>query len=178
MRVVTSIIVVVVVLLSSVVDPIAGFNLPSSSSSSFSSIAQHNSARRRHNDDHRRGAAARRSSKAGGGTGMVVRLFSTLDRTPQQQHEESSTPALLVKGMKVGPPIPYSGLTVGVLKETHPGENRVSLAPGNVRTLVDAGLKVVVESGGECVFFIFFCISKRIAMPVQDWLLRAFGAFV
>ena len=57
--------------------------------------------------------------------------------------------------MKVGPPVPYSGLTVGVLKETYPGENRVSLAPSNVRTLVDAGLKVVVESGGECVCFIF-----------------------
>jgi hypothetical protein len=85
--------------------------------------------------------------------------------------------------MKVGPPVPYSGLTVGVLKETYPGENRVSLAPSNVRTLVDAGLKVVVESGGECVCFIIFYFfsyiseesekrseSRGIAMmmPVQD----------
>jgi hypothetical protein len=62
--------------------------------------------------------------------------------------------------MKVGPPVPYSGLTVGVLKETYPGENRVSLAPSNVRTLVDAGLKVVVESGGECVFFYFFNLGR------------------
>ena len=107
----------------------------------------------RHDGHHR----ARRSAKSG----ADVRLFSTPDRPPQSQQasDDSSslsppppTPPLLVKGMKVGPPIPYSRLTVGVLKETYPGENRVSLAPSNVRTLLDAGLKVVVESGGECRF--------------------------
>jgi hypothetical protein len=80
--------------------------------------------------------------------------------------------------MKVGPPVPYSGLTVGVLKETYPGENRVSLAPSNVRTLVDAGLKVVVESGGECVCFIFlflFVHLGRERKAVQDWLFWRLG---
>lgn len=49
----------------------------------------------------------------------------------------------------LGGPIPYADLTVGVLKETFGGENRVSLAPDSVRSLVDAGFTVVVESGGE-----------------------------
>ncbi len=89
------------------------------------------------------------------------RLYSTLDRPPTQLEDEvvtetsstttpaTATPALLVKGMKVGPSIPYSQLTIGVLKESYMGENRVSLAPSNVKMLVDAGLKVVVETGGK-----------------------------
>ena len=90
-----------------------------------------------------------------------IRLYSTLDRPPTQLEDEvvtetsstttpaTATPALLVKGMKVGPSIPYSQLTIGVLKESYTGENRVSLAPSNVKMLVDAGLKVVVETGGK-----------------------------
>jgi len=69
----------------------------------------------------------------------------------QRQHQQRQTPALLVKGMKVGPSIPYTQLTIGVLKESYTGENRVSLAPSNVKMLVDAGLKVVVETGGKDV---------------------------
>lgn len=49
----------------------------------------------------------------------------------------------------LGKPIPYSDLTVGVLKETYPGEQRVSIAPESAKMLVDAGLSVIVESGGE-----------------------------
>ena len=49
----------------------------------------------------------------------------------------------------LGGPIPYEDLTVGVLKETFGGENRVSLAPDSVKSLVGAGFTVVVESGGE-----------------------------
>ena len=48
----------------------------------------------------------------------------------------------------LGDPIPYRELTIGVLKETYPGENRVSIAPESAKMLVDAGLSVVVESGG------------------------------
>jgi len=78
----------------------------------------------------------------------------------------STTPAaarllLLVKGVKVGPTIPYSRLTVGVLKETYSGECRVSLAPSNVRTLVDAGMRVVVERGGECFDFFYLKEARR-----------------
>ena len=45
-------------------------------------------------------------------------------------------------------PIPYSDLTIGVLKETFPGENRVSQTPDTVALLVKAGFQVIVQSGG------------------------------
>lgn len=45
-------------------------------------------------------------------------------------------------------PIPYSDLTIGVLKENYPGENRVSQTPDSVQGLVKAGFTVVVEAGG------------------------------
>lgn len=48
----------------------------------------------------------------------------------------------------LGDKILYSELTVGVLKETYPGENRVSIAPESAKMLVDAGFSVVVESQG------------------------------
>jgi hypothetical protein len=117
----------------------------SSSSSPIKSSIESSSARRH---DGRLSARQSADADADGDVDAV-------DGPHQQEIDvsSSSTPALLVKGMKVGPPVPYSRLTVGVLKETYPGENRVSLAPVNVRTLVDAGLKVVVESGGECCFF-------------------------
>jgi len=43
----------------------------------------------------------------------------------------------------------YSDLTIGVMKETYPGENRVSQSPETVAQLVKAGFDVVVESGGK-----------------------------
>jgi H+-translocating NAD(P) transhydrogenase len=49
----------------------------------------------------------------------------------------------------LGEPIPYSALTIGVLKETFPGENRVSQTPDSVHALVKEGFTVVVESGGK-----------------------------
>jgi hypothetical protein len=48
----------------------------------------------------------------------------------------------------LGQPIPYSELTIGVLKETFKGENRVSQTPESVANLVKAGLTVIVQSGG------------------------------
>lgn len=45
-------------------------------------------------------------------------------------------------------PIVYSDLTIGVLKESFPGENRVSQTPDAVATLVKAGFNVIVQSGG------------------------------
>ncbi|KAL7482879.1 hypothetical protein ACHAW6_008531 [Cyclotella cf. meneghiniana] len=54
----------------------------------------------------------------------------------------------------LGDKILYSELTVGVLKETYPGENRVSIAPESAKMLVDAGFSVVVESqAGELASF-------------------------
>jgi Alanine dehydrogenase/PNT, N-terminal domain len=52
----------------------------------------------------------------------------------------------------LGEPIPYSQLTIGVLKEVYPGENRVSQTPDSIRTLTKAGMSVVVEKGGAFVY--------------------------
>lgn len=38
-------------------------------------------------------------------------------------------------------------LTVGILRETLPGEHRVALTPPSVPTITSAGLRVLVESG-------------------------------
>lgn len=55
---------------------------------------------------------------------------------------------------KLGKAQPYSSLTIGVMKETFPGENRVSQSPESVALLVKAGFDVVVESGaGENASF-------------------------
>ena len=48
-------------------------------------------------------------------------------------------------------PIPYSELTIGVLKESFPGENRVSQTPDAITSLVKAGFNVIVQAGGECI---------------------------
>jgi hypothetical protein len=54
------------------------------------------------------------------------------------------------KSQKIlGQPIPYSELTIGVIKETFKGENRVSQTPDSIRSLVKAGLTVIVQSGGR-----------------------------
>jgi hypothetical protein len=45
-------------------------------------------------------------------------------------------------------PIPYADLTIGVLKENFPGENRVSQTPDSIQNLIKAGFTVVVEAGG------------------------------
>jgi Alanine dehydrogenase/PNT, N-terminal domain len=52
----------------------------------------------------------------------------------------------------LGVAIPYEQLTIGVLKETYPGENRVSQTPDSVRTLIKAGMNVVVQTGGTLHF--------------------------
>ena len=58
------------------------------------------------------------------------------------------------QGKFLGDPIPYSELTIGVMKETYPGECRVSQSPESVKTLVDAGFDVVVQAGGKKKFSI------------------------
>ena len=65
----------------------------------------------------------------------------------------------------LGSPITYSDITIGVLKEDYQNENRVSVAPDSVKMLVDAGLNVVVESGGKflivcmSLYFVLVCVS-------------------
>ena len=90
---------------------------------------------------------------------VPTRLFSTLEKPKSEtapaagdaangENDEKTADALHTQRF-LGSPIPYSELTVGVLRETYPGENRVSVAPESVRMLVKEGLNVVVESGGE-----------------------------
>ena len=54
------------------------------------------------------------------------------------------------EALTVFSPIPYSELTIGIVKETFKGENRVSQTPDSVKGLVTAGFTVIVESGGRC----------------------------
>ena len=64
--------------------------------------------------------------------------------------DKSKDPIQDLKSRRIlGEPIPYSDLTIGVMKETFPGENRVSQSPESVALLVKAGFDVVVESGGK-----------------------------
>lgn len=51
----------------------------------------------------------------------------------------------------LGEPIPYEKLTIGVVKEDYPGENRVALSPDAVQLLVKAGFHVAVQSGGKLI---------------------------
>mmetsp|Transcript_41115 Transcript_41115/g.70367 ORF Transcript_41115/g.70367 Transcript_41115/m.70367 type:complete len:1122 (+) Transcript_41115:244-3609(+) len=87
-----------------------------------------------------------------------TRLFSTLEKPKSSSEGSTFDPADAFNEPEathiLGNPIPYADLTVGVLGETYPGENRVSVAPESVKALVDAGLSVVVESGaGERASF-------------------------
>jgi len=62
---------------------------------------------------------------------------------------ELNTPKLLGDS-----PIPYSDLTIGVLKETFKGENRVSISPESASMLIKEGFNVVVQNGaGENASF-------------------------
>ena len=94
-------------------------------------------------------------------------LYSTLEKKPKSSsdvEEEDNFPnpedvAALTTPLSdelstkniLGSSIPYEDLTIGILKESYPGENRVSVAPESVKLLIDAGLNVVVESGGEYI---------------------------
>ena len=61
----------------------------------------------------------------------------------------------------LGQPVPYSELTLGVLTETFPGENRVSQTPDSIRTLVKGGMTVIVQQGGKFFLNFVFILSDR-----------------
>lgn len=63
---------------------------------------------------------------------------------------EESSDAL--NKIQLGKAIPYSQLTIGVVKETYPGENRVSQSPDSVAALVKEGFNVIVQAGGTLIF--------------------------
>lgn len=74
----------------------------------------------------------------------LVRRDSPVPRVPALFPKAYSTDATTV----VPPTTPYSQLTVGVPRETFPGERRVALTPANVALLLKKGYsKVLVERG-------------------------------
>lgn len=77
----------------------------------------------------------------------------------QNEQQQSTILESTASKIVLRKPIPYSDLTIGVLKETFPGENRVSQTPDSVSTLVIAGFNVVVQAGGV------FCIKS---IPYTD----------
>lgn len=115
----------------------------------------------------------RRPSSFRVGKGGLLPLYSTLDRTKDTSSasEDKVSDAFNAESSSkiLGSPVPYSELTVGVLKETYPGENRVSVAPESVKALVDAGFSVVVESGGEFLqpHEIFRCV---VVLVFTSWV--------
>jgi hypothetical protein len=71
---------------------------------------------------------------------------------PLKKEEEASSKSIFAA-------IPYSELTIGVVKETFDGENRVSQTPDSVANLIKAGFAVIVQSGGMylcCVMSLLF----------------------
>jgi NAD(P) transhydrogenase len=66
---------------------------------------------------------------------------------PQLEESVESVQVHAEASKTLGSPIPYSDLTIGVLKESFPGENRVSQTPETVAQLVKAGFTVVVQAG-------------------------------
>jgi NAD(P) transhydrogenase len=60
----------------------------------------------------------------------------------------------------LGQPIPYDELTIGVMKETFKGENRVSQTPDSIKMLIKEGFNVVVQAGGKNSFGCDRCLSE------------------
>jgi hypothetical protein len=77
--------------------------------------------------------------------------YATKPEQAEQEADTVSTPKPFLGSTEAkiwSQPIPYEKLTIGVLKETFPGENRVSQTPDSIRSLVKEGLTVAVQAGG------------------------------
>jgi len=74
--------------------------------------------------------------------GRFAATVEDVDKTAVVFVEEESSNIL-------GQPIPYDQLTIGVMKETFQGENRVSQTPDSIKMLVKEGFNVVVQAGGK-----------------------------
>ena len=79
-------------------------------------------------------------------------LYATIEEPVTADDSSSVEDDFLQPKSKIlGQPIPYSELTLGVLAETFPGENRVSQTPDSIRSLVKGGMNVIVQQGGKCI---------------------------
>ncbi|KAK3374204.1 NAD(P) transhydrogenase beta subunit-domain-containing protein [Lasiosphaeria ovina] len=77
---------------------------------------------------------------------QLVRHASVLSTLPAQPPAQGSSAAYST--VVLPPTTPYAKLTVGVPRETYPGERRVALSPQNVALLLKKGFsKVIVERG-------------------------------
>ena len=109
---------------------------------------------------------------------VVTSLFSAVSDDEQKVSEASSDPIadsfeLIPENHFLGKPIPYSDLTIGVVKETYLGENRVSLTPESVSLLTKAGLSVVVEIGGEFLsvaeYLLYLLLLLLLLLFSMEW---------
>lgn len=83
-------------------------------------------------------------------------IYATLEEDEQKERSKTEIPSSNTDSISEAfnrdeafSPIPYSELTIGIVKETFKGENRVSQTPDSVRGLVKAGFTVIVQSGGK-----------------------------
>ena len=91
----------------------------------------------------------------------TTKVFSTSVPAEEKQQGKYVDVIIEPQGKFLGDPVPYSALTIGVMKETYPGECRVSQSPDSVKTLVGAGFDVVVQAGGKfSLTKILRCSSK------------------
>mmetsp|Transcript_30063 Transcript_30063/g.46103 ORF Transcript_30063/g.46103 Transcript_30063/m.46103 type:complete len:1120 (-) Transcript_30063:54-3413(-) len=75
-----------------------------------------------------------------------IELYSSVEK--EQKTEDKVGQAFEVSESSIlGDAIPYEDLTIGVMKETFKGENRVSQTPETVASLIKAGFQVVVQAG-------------------------------
>ncbi len=77
-------------------------------------------------------------------TPLAARSASISTSTPSNNSSSSTTPAYDALSSS----IPYSNLTVGIVRETYPNERRVAITPQNAALLLKKGFaRVLVERG-------------------------------
>lgn len=89
---------------------------------------------------------------------ITTTTFATVEEDIEKQDKDKTAAKFQLDDSSseqselLGEPIPYSELTIGVLKETFKGENRVSQTPDSIRSLIKDGFTVIVEAGGTFFF--------------------------
>lgn len=106
---------------------------------------------------------------------VSIATYATVEKGKQKKQVDEASPAAKFSDPEepeiLGKPIPYSELTIGVLKETFPGENRVSQTPDSIKSLVKEGFTVVVESGGK-LFLVYYFFTMPPVLFRLHWLIN------
>jgi len=88
-----------------------------------------------------------------------------------------AAPPEFITSQSFDEPIAYNDMTIGVLKETTPGETRVSQSPDSVANLIKAGFNVIVQSGaGDLSSFSdedFVKVGATILSDFDDVIMRS-----